>query len=131
MTLDPQQRAVVEHREGALVAFGGPGTGKTSVLEERFVQLSLAEGCSPDRILFLVPNRAQKMVLQDRLTRRLLFDEGLDAVIEVPVYTWHGFAHHLVSRHYDRLAYSEPPVLLTSPEQWGDVRDALAAPGEE
>jgi superfamily I DNA/RNA helicase/CRISPR/Cas system-associated exonuclease Cas4 (RecB family) len=108
------------------LALGGPGTGKTKVLEERFVSLAMAEGCSPDRILFLVPNRAQKMALQDRLTRRLLFDEGLDALIEVPVYTWHGLAYHLVSRHYDRLAYAEPPVLLTSPEQWGDVRDALA-----
>ena len=124
--LDVEQKRVVDHRTGPLLALGGPGTGKTKVLEERFVSLALQEGCSPDRILFLVPNRAQKMALQDRLTRRLLFDEGLDALIEVPVYTWHGLAHHLVTRHYDRLGYSEAPVLLTSPEQWGDVRDELA-----
>ena len=124
--LDVDQKRVVEHGSGPLLALGGPGTGKTKVLEERFVSLALADGCSPDRVLFLVPNRAQKMALQDRITRRLLFDEGLDALIEVPVYTWHGLANHLVSRHYDRLAYPEPPVLLTSPEQWGDVRDALA-----
>ncbi|MGH2693834.1 MAG: ATP-dependent helicase [Actinomycetota bacterium] len=128
--LDRQQKEVVEHGSGALVALGGPGTGKTTVLEERFVRLSLQTGCTPDRILFLVPNRTSKIALQDRLTRRLLFDEGLDALIEVPVYTWHGLANHLVSRHYDRLAYSEPPVLLTSPEQWGDVRDALADENE-
>ncbi len=123
--LDREQRRVVEHGTGPLLALGGPGTGKTTVLVERFVSLALQEGCSPDRVLFLVPNRAQKMALQERLTRRLLFEEGLEALIEVPVYTWHGFANHLVSRHYDRLAYGEPPVLLTSPEQWGDVRDAL------
>ncbi|MGH2808726.1 MAG: ATP-dependent helicase [Actinomycetota bacterium] len=123
--LDGDQKRVVGHADGPLLAAGGPGTGKTKVLEERFVRLALAEGCSPDRILFLVPNRSQKMALQDRLTHRLLFDEGLDALIEVPVYTWHGLANHLVSRHYDRLAYGEPPVLLTSPEQWGDVREAL------
>ena len=126
LTLDVDQRRAVDHGAGPLLALGGPGTGKTKVLEERFVSLATSEGCSPDRILFLVPNRAQKMALQDRLTRRLLSDGGLDALIEVPVYTWHGLAHHLVSRHYDRLAYTEPPVLLTSPEQWGDVRDALA-----
>src|SRR3989337_2209852 len=124
--LNAHQRRAVEHGAGPMCVLGGPGTGKTTVLEERFVRLALAEGCSPDRILFLVPNRAQKMALQDKLTRRLLFDEGLDALIEVPVYTWHGFANHLVSRHYDLMGYSEPPVLLTSPEQWGDVRDALA-----
>ena len=125
-TLDPEQRAVVDHGSGPLLVLGGPGTGKTTVLEERFVRLATSGETSADRILFLVPNRAQKMALQGRLTRRLLFDEGLDAVIEVPVYTWHGLAHHLVSRHYDRLAYSEPPVLLTSPEQWTAVREALA-----
>ena len=122
---DDAQRAVLEHGDGALLALGGPGTGKTRVLEERFVRLALAEGCSPDRILFLVPNRAQKIALQDRITRRLLFEEGLAALVEVPIYTWHGLANHLVTRHYDRLAYPEPPVLLTSPEQWGSVRDAL------
>lgn len=124
--LDPDQVRALGHGSGALCMLGGPGTGKTTVLEERFVRLATSEGCSADRILFLVPNRGQKMALQDRLTRRLLVEEGRPALIEVPVYTWHGLAHHLVSRHFDRLAYPEPPVLLTSPEQWGDVRDALA-----
>jgi superfamily I DNA/RNA helicase/RecB family exonuclease len=127
--LDTNQARVVDHGAGALCALGGPGTGKTTVLEERYMRLALSDGCSPDRILFLVPNRTQKIEMQNRLTRRLL-DGGLDAVIEVPVYTWHGFANHIVGRHYDRLAYSEPPVLLTSPEQWGDVRDALEAENE-
>jgi superfamily I DNA/RNA helicase/RecB family exonuclease len=126
LTLDSDQQALVDHGAGPLLVLGGPGTGKTTVLEERFVSLAKAEGCSPDRILFLVPNRAQKIALQNRLTHRLLFEEGLDALIEVPVYTWHGLAYHLVSRHYDVLEYSEPPVLLTSPEQWGQVRDDLA-----
>jgi superfamily I DNA/RNA helicase/RecB family exonuclease len=124
--LDDNQGRVVAHGSGPLLVLGGPGTGKTKILEERFLRLATAAGATPDRILFLVPNRAQKMALQDRLTRRLLFDEDLAALVEVPVYTWHGFAYHLVSRHYDKLGYSEPPVLLTSPEQWGAVRDALA-----
>ncbi len=128
--LDPEQRCAVEHGAGPVLVAGGPGTGKSTVLEERFLRLATQPGCSSDRILFLVPNRAQKMALQDRVTRRL-FERGLEAVIEVPVYTWHGFANHLVTRHYDRLAYPDPPVLLTSPEQWGDVKEALAAPGEE
>ena len=128
--LDATQRRVVDHTSGPLLVLGGPGTGKSAVLEERYLRLATDRGCSPDRILFLVSNRGHKMALQDRLTRRLLFGHGLDALIEVPVYTWHGLAYHLVSRHYDKLDYSEPPVLLTSPEQWGAVRDALANENE-
>jgi len=128
--MDASQRSAVEHSTGPMCVLGGPGTGKTSVLEERFVRLALDPSCSADRILFLVPNRAQKIALEDRITRRLLLDEGLEALVAVPVYTWHGLANHLVSRHYDLLGYAEPPVLLTSPEQWGDVRDELANENE-
>jgi superfamily I DNA/RNA helicase/CRISPR/Cas system-associated exonuclease Cas4 (RecB family) len=130
MHLDEHQRAVVSHGVGALLVRGGAGTGKTTVLKERFVALSRSQGCSPDRVLFLVGNRTHKMALQEELADRLLFDEGLEALIEVPVYTWHGFAYHLVTRHYDRLGYPEPPVLLTSPEQWGEIREALAGEPE-
>ncbi len=127
--LDDVQQLVVEHGSGPCKVLGGPGTGKTTVLTERFVHLA-TKGSSADRILFLVPNRTQKITLQKDLTKRLLFEEGLGALIEVPVYTWHGLAYHLVSRHYDKLGYSEPPVLLTSPEQWGAIKDALWAENE-
>ena len=125
LTLDEAQARVVGHGSGPMLALGGPGTGKTTVLVERFIRLT-SDGCSPDRILFLVANRAQKIELQNALTERLLMDEGT-AVVEIPVYTWHGLANHLVGRHYKKLGYPEPPVLLTSPEQWGDIRDALRA----
>ncbi len=122
---DETQRRVLDHAAGPLAVLGGPGTGKTRCLTERFVSLAKIHG--PDRVMLLVPNRAHKIAIQNGITERLLLDEGLEALIEVPVYTWHGLAHHLVTRNYDRLAYPEPPVLLTSPEQWGDIRDALAS----
>jgi superfamily I DNA/RNA helicase len=130
LSLGDDQRRVVEHPSGPLLARGGPGTGKTLCLKQRFLRLAGLPGCSPDRVLFLVLSRSQKIALQDELTRRLLFEDRREAILDVPVYTWHGLANHLVTRHYDRLAYSEPPVLLTSPEQWASVREALLGENE-
>ena len=59
-----------------MCVLGAPGTGKTTVLAERFVKLA-TDGASSDRILFLMPNRVQKMRMQDALTKRLLGREGV------------------------------------------------------
>jgi superfamily I DNA/RNA helicase/RecB family exonuclease len=117
------QRAVVDHREGPLLVLGGPGTGKTTSLEKRYLRLAQEDGLAPHRILFLCTNRAYSMDAKDRLIRELPHV----ATIEVPVYTWHALAYHLVTRNYPKLGYREPPVLLTAPEQWGVVRELLAA----
>jgi superfamily I DNA/RNA helicase/RecB family exonuclease len=121
MELDERERRVVEHEGSPLLVLGGPGTGKTSLLEQRY--LRLAAELAPHRILILCTNRAYAMGAKDRLTWALPHQ----AMVEVPVYTWHALANHLVSRYYPSLGYRESPVLLTAPEQWGVVRELLAA----
>lgn len=117
------QRSVVEHEGGPLLVLGGPGSGKTTSLEQRFLRLAESDGLAPHRILLLCTNRSYAMEAKDRLIRQLPHV----ATIEVPVYTWHALAYHLVTRYYPKLGYREPPVLLTAPEQWGMVRELLAA----
>lgn len=123
LELDERQRRAVEHDGGPLLLLGGPGTGKTAVLEQRYLRLANTEGLAPHRILFLCTNRAYSREAKDRLVWLLPHE----ATVEIPVYTWHALAYHLVSRYYPRLGYREPPVLLTGPEQWGAVRELLAA----
>ena len=55
--LAPAQRRAVAHEGGPLLLRGGPGTGKTRVLLERFCRLAAA-GEGPERILVLVPTPA-------------------------------------------------------------------------
>jgi superfamily I DNA/RNA helicase/RecB family exonuclease len=121
--LDSNQQRVVEHDGGPLLLLGGPGTGKTFALEQRYLAMSARPDLAPHRILFLCSNRSYSIEAKDRLIWQLPHD----ATIEVPVYTWHALAYHLVTRYYPKLGYREPPVLLTAPEQWGIVRELLAA----
>lgn len=123
MEQDPAIQKVVDHGEGPLLVLGGPGTGKTTALERRYLRLAQEEGLAPHRILLLCLTRWYSMEAKDRLIWAL----PVPAAIEIPVYTWHALAFHLVSRYYPSLGYREPPVLLTGPEQWGIVRELLHA----
>lgn len=120
--LGTEQRRVVTHDGGPLLVLGSPGTGKTTVLVERWVRLG-TEVTQPHRVLFLVPTRERALALRDELPWRL----PQQAIVEVPVHTWHAFAYHLVTRYYGKLGYSQPPVRLTTAEQWSVVRDLLAS----
>lgn len=104
-----------------LLVLGGPGTGKTFFLEQRYLKLVAERGVLPHRILLLCSNRAYLIAARERLVRAL---PG-EAMVEPAVYTWHGLAYHLVTRYHSILGYPEPPVLLTAPEQWGTVRALL------
>ncbi|HYN99667.1 MAG TPA: ATP-dependent DNA helicase [Actinomycetota bacterium] len=111
------------HTGSPLLVLGGPGTGKTRLVEERYLRLATDAGVDPHRILLLCSNRAYSMKARERIVRLL----PQEASVEVPVYTWHALAYHLVTRYYPVLGFSEPPVLLTAPEQWGAVRELLEA----
>ena len=54
------------HRGGPLVVVGGAGTGKTSIIAERFGWL-VEEGSRPERIAVLVPSEARADALRERL----------------------------------------------------------------
>ncbi|MEX2588058.1 MAG: ATP-dependent DNA helicase [Actinomycetota bacterium] len=114
------QRAVC-HRGGPLLVLGGPGTGKTGSLEQRYLDLAVSDGAHPHQILLLCSSRSYAVGARERLARQLPHQ----ATVEVPVYTWHGLAYHLVTRYYPRLGFARMPVLLTAAEQWGTVHELL------
>jgi DNA helicase-2/ATP-dependent DNA helicase PcrA len=90
LALSPEQRAAVEHPGGPLLVLGGAGTGKTTVLVERFAHLAAA-GAPPESLLVLCYSAPAADAMRERLEDRL---EG--AYEELPVTTFHGFCARLL-----------------------------------
>jgi DNA helicase-2/ATP-dependent DNA helicase PcrA len=87
-SLSPAQRAAVEHSGGPLLVLGGAGTGKTTVLEERFVSLA---GTSPDSLLVLCHDGPAADTMRARLEDRLA-----GAYEELAVTTFQSFCARLL-----------------------------------
>ncbi len=127
LDLDPQQRAVVEHRDGHLLVLAGPGTGKTATLTE-LVVARIADPVDPipaDRILALTFGRRAARELSDRISGRL----GGGAVPVVS--TFHSFAYGVLRQHADPTAFASPPRLLVAAEQDARLRELLTYSIEE
>jgi DNA helicase-2/ATP-dependent DNA helicase PcrA len=68
--LTPAQARVVEHPGGPLLVTGGPGTGKTTALVERFARL-VGDGLRPEAVLTLAGEPAAVARLRGRLEDRV------------------------------------------------------------
>ncbi|MFI0233629.1 UvrD-helicase domain-containing protein [Streptomyces sp. NPDC017086] len=121
--LDAAQRAVVDHRSGPLLVLAGPGTGKTTTLVES-VAARIARGGDPARILVLTFSRKAAVDLRDRMALRMGAARAPRAT------TFHSYSYALVRAHQDGARLTEPPRLLSGPEQDVTVRGLLAGQPE-
>ena len=118
--LDPQQRAVVEHRGAPLLVLAGPGTGKTTTLIEAMVaRLQGPDRLRPEQVLGLTFGRQAAADWRDRLISRL--GGGLVPAVS----TFHAYAFSLVRQHADQLGLMASPRLLAGHEEDIAVRDQL------
>jgi DNA helicase-2/ATP-dependent DNA helicase PcrA len=66
VSVDINWSGAVRHRGGPLVVIGGAGTGKTTLIVERFLWLVQA-GTEPSRIALVAPSRGRAEALRERL----------------------------------------------------------------
>jgi superfamily I DNA/RNA helicase/RecB family exonuclease len=103
---------------GNVLLLGGPGSGKTSLVEAVMHDLAGAPGGTA---LFVTSSRQAANASTERLLARVERAAGgaLSCV------TWHAFARGLVTSHADLLPYRGEPRPLSGPEQWSLVRELL------
>src|ERR1035438_9363910 len=90
---DEQEQAVARRGEPLLLA-AGAGSGKTSVLVERFVRAVREDGIAPERILAITFTERAGSELRERVRARLLAlgePRAARAIEEAYVGTFHGF----------------------------------------
>ncbi|HTB50326.1 MAG TPA: UvrD-helicase domain-containing protein [Solirubrobacteraceae bacterium] len=98
---DEQERAVAR-RTGSLLLAAGAGSGKTSVLVERFVRAVREDGVTPGRILAITFTERAAGELRERVRARMLELGDREAARETEaanVCTFHGFCARLLRSH--------------------------------
>jgi superfamily I DNA/RNA helicase/RecB family exonuclease len=104
--------------EGTLVVLGGPGSGKTALLEAAMLDILARPGGAA---LFVTSSRQAAVASTERLLARVERAAGGS----LACVTWHAFARGLVTSHADLLPYRGEPRPLSGPEQWSLVRELL------
>lgn len=101
-TLTEEQEQAVARRHGSLLLAAGAGSGKTSVLVERFVRAVREDGIAPGRILAITFTERAAGELRERVRERLLELGERDFAREAEaanVSTFHGFCARLLRIH--------------------------------
>ena len=117
VALSPGQAELVAHREGPLLALGGPGTGKSTALRAA-MGARIAEGAEPSRVLGITASAAAAGRWRAELAGR---------VPAVPrIGTVHSVALRLVEEDA-ALRAQEPPRLLSADDRERAIAEIVAA----
>jgi ATP-dependent exoDNAse (exonuclease V) beta subunit len=100
--LTDEQEQAVSRRRGSLLLSAGAGSGKTSVLVERFVRAVLQDGIAPSRILAITFTERSAGELAERIRTRFLDLDQRELARDTEAAflgTFHGFAARLLRAH--------------------------------
>ena len=101
LKLDADQIKAVEHFEGPALVVAGPGSGKTTVIKERILNLIQKHNVDPEHILAIAFTNAAA----DEMKKRISLEDNKPKIC-----TLHVFGKDLISDRYDQLGFSKEPV---------------------
>lgn len=106
--LNQEQKKAAQHHRGAMLVVAGPGTGKTKVLTHHLAYLIQQGHFQPENILALTFTQRAAQEMAERVDQ--LFPE---AYLDLPVYTFHGWAQQLLESHGLDIGLPTPFRVLT------------------
>ena len=118
-TFTDEQLEAIERREGDLLLDAGAGSGKTSVLVERFVRSVLEDGLEVGAILTITFTEKAAAEMRERIRRRLRelgADEAARATEGAFISTIHGFCARLLRTHALAAGLDPAFSVLDAPE---------------
>jgi len=77
MRLDKNQKKAVDHFTGPAIVIAGPGSGKTTVITARILNLIQAHNVLPSQILTIAFNRQAVEEMETRIRRSFHAKSGL------------------------------------------------------
>ena len=122
----PEQREAIDRRRGALALAANAGSGKTSVLVERYVRAVTEDGVAPGRILAITFTDRAAGELRERVRLRLAAAgerEAARASAGAFISTFHGFCMRLLRTHAV-LAGLTPDFTVLDESQAQTLRDS-------
>ena len=112
MQLDRNQEKAVNHVTGPAIVIAGPGSGKTTVVTARILNLIQTHNIPPSHILAIAFNRKAVEEMETRILRELTASET--EISEKPVIrTLHAFGKDLITENYERAGFSHIPEIWT------------------
>lgn len=116
MRLDRNQEKAVNHVTGPAIVIAGPGSGKTTVVTARILNLIQTHNIPPSHILAIAFNRKAVEEMETRIGRGLVLSAPSDntKTSQRPVIrTLHAFGKDIISENYKRAEFRELPTVWT------------------
>ncbi len=116
MQLDRDQRKAVNHTTGPAIVIAGPGSGKTTVVTARILNLVQIHNIAPSHILAIAFNRKALEEMETRILRGLLSSKPIDQSginFKPQIRTLHAFGKDIITENYRRAGFSQLPEIWT------------------
>ena len=108
MRLDRNQEKAVNHVTGPAIVIAGPGSGKTTVVTARILNLIQTHNISPSHILAIAFNRKAVEEMETRILRELTASETAQKPV---IRTLHAFGKDIITENYKRAAFNHIPEI--------------------